>query len=505
MAEVPRPGDVIRRLLDPLRDPGRVRSRAAAVAMTAALLSFGSALLLKHAVDLTTSSVVLAVALALTLGRVDRHGGESRAARLLAPLALPLLAVVSTEVGQRMFTHPDHGDTLFVLGMTASIYVRRFGPHVRRAGALLATALTAVLITPGPAVPLGSHPPSRWWAAVIALIALSWLRLVQAAAARLGVVPGPVREHMVPIVAVRERRPDLSWHRRLPASTRMAVQMGIALGAAFICGRAAFGLHWTWVVLSAYIVGSGNRGRADVAQKAVLRIAGAAVGTLLATALATSFAAGNDWSIVALFAVLGVALWLRPVSYAFWAAGMTSALALLYDYYGEVGDHLLTTRLEGILLGAALAVVAAWVVFPVRNVDAVRRQLAIALGVVASVLAAPEAEPEFAAEDLARFRAAAAAADLAGTPLHWLQRFPPKVRGGHSYAVASRAIADCAKALPVGDGRRLVLPLDARRALAADVTAARRALAATAGDEERVRLGERAQRIAAGLAASCAW
>ncbi|HVW80745.1 MAG TPA: FUSC family protein [Mycobacteriales bacterium] len=483
-------------------DPGAERLRSALVAMSAALLSFGTALLLDHAFNLTTSSVVLAVVLSLTLGRADRRGHESALARWLAPLAMPFLVVGGTEVGKWMFTHPNYGDALFALGMTAGIWLRRFGPHLRRVGALVSSALLAMLVTPAPAVALGANPPSRWWAAVIALVALGWLRLVQHLAERFGVVtPDSSGASPVQYSPARPAR-EGPWHRRMLPSSRMALQMGVALGAAFACGRAAFGMHWTWVVLSAYIVGSGNRGRADVTYKAVLRILGAAAGTVLAELVSHAFPPRDDWSIVVLFAVLTVAMWLRPLSYAYWAAGMTSALALLYDFYGEAGTNLLATRLEGILLGASIGVIAAWVVLPIRNVDAVRRQLAIAFATVAGVLASPEVEPAFAEADLARFRVAAELAGLAGASLRWLERFPARARGGYSYAVASRALADCAKELAPGEGHRLVMALDDRRELSAEVTRARRALAATASPDERQQLGETTQRITASLAAA---
>ena len=41
-----------------------------------------------------------------------------------------------------------------------------------------------------------------------------------------------------------------------------------------------FGSHWIWVVLTAYIVCSGNRGRGDVVHKSAIRVIGAACGTL---------------------------------------------------------------------------------------------------------------------------------------------------------------------------------------------------------------------------------
>ena len=52
----------------------------------------------------------------------------------------------------------------------------------------------------------------------------------------------------------------------------MAPQMAAALAAAFTVGHAGFGEHWPWVVLTAFIVHSGNRGRLEVAYKSLLRL-----------------------------------------------------------------------------------------------------------------------------------------------------------------------------------------------------------------------------------------
>jgi uncharacterized membrane protein YccC len=278
----------------------------------------------------------------------------------------------------------------------------------------------------------------------------------------------------------------------------MALQMAAALGAAFACGRAAFGMHWTWVVLSAYIVSSGNRGRGDVTYKALMRLAGAAGGTLVATGLSGAFAPGDDVAIVFLFVVIAVALWLRPLSYAFWAAGMTAALALLYDYYGESGGHLLLTRLEGILLGASLGVIAAWIVLPVRNVDVIRRHLSIALATLSAVLSRG-AEPTFEADDVTTYRAAVATGHGAAISLLVLRHLPSRCHGSLPYARACRALSS---AVPSRSGVRLSLSPQSQAALAADVVTARRALAATAASEQRAALGPAAERIAAALSDS---
>ncbi|GGJ57648.1 hypothetical protein GCM10010121_080310 [Streptomyces brasiliensis] len=68
-----------------------------------------------------------------------------------------------------------------------------------------------------------------------------------------------------------------------------------------------------------------------------------------------------------MFAVLAVALWLRPLNHAYWAAGMTTALSLLLGYFGQDAPSLLPTRLAGIALGAALSVAAAWSLLPVAR------------------------------------------------------------------------------------------------------------------------------------------
>jgi uncharacterized membrane protein YccC len=66
-----------------------------------------------------------------------------------------------------------------------------------------------------------------------------------------------------------------------------------------------------------------------------------------------------------MFAVLAVALWLRPLNYAYWAAGMTTALSLLLGYFGQDATSLLPTRLAAIAVGAVLAVASAWWLLPV--------------------------------------------------------------------------------------------------------------------------------------------
>ncbi|MGW0883998.1 FUSC family protein [Streptomyces sp. NPDC002671] len=146
----------------------------------------------------------------------------------------------------------------------------------------------------------------------------------------------------------------------------MAVQMAAAVAAAFALGRVLYDDHWPWLVLTAYVVASGNRGRMDVLRKGVERLVGACVGTLLATGVAEAGITGHA-AVAVLMAVLTVALWLRPLNYAYWAAGMTTALSLLLGYFGQDAASLLPTRLAAIALGAVPSVAAAWWLLPVQR------------------------------------------------------------------------------------------------------------------------------------------
>ena len=163
--------------------------------------------------------------------------------------------------------------------------------------------------------------------------------------------------------------------------------MAAALSCAFVLGHYVFGSHWIWVVLTAYIVCSGNRGRGDVVHKSAMRVIGAACGTLVATGLSGLLPQGDATSIVLIFVVIAFAVWLRPINYAFWAFSVTAALAFLYGYFGEGGAGVLGTRLEAILLGAAIGATATWLLLPVRSTDVLRQRENAYLGLTAAYLA----------------------------------------------------------------------------------------------------------------------
>jgi hypothetical protein len=150
-------------------------------------------------------------------------------------------------------------------------------------------------------------------------------------------------------------------------------------------------------VLTTFVVASSARGRGDVLHRGLLRMLGAAGGTVVASVLATAFPPATPGPVVAIFVVLAVATWLRSRSYAWWAGGVTAVVALLSDLLGQDAAAVLPIRLVGIAVGGVIAVAVAWFVLPVRTSAVVRRRVADALAALQAVLAAePGARARFA-------------------------------------------------------------------------------------------------------------
>ncbi|MEV5875676.1 FUSC family protein [Streptomyces sp. NPDC052101] len=327
-----------------------------ALTMTAVLLCWGAALWLEGAAGLHTDVPVLAVALTLSLSATQRTAPTRR--RPAALVLLPATAAGARFLGRLIMHHYAMGAAVFTAGISLCVWIRRYGPAAARAGTLMTLPFVALLVVPGPALPLAAEGGlvSWFWSALIAVMACLSVWLVQG----LGDRYGPWRPDP-------ERSTPRGTSRLRPRpSTRMAVQMAAAVAAAFVSGRLLFDDHWPWAVLTAYVAASGNRGRTDVLHKGVERFAGAAAGTLLATGVAAAGITGGA-SVAAMFAILAVALWLRPLDHAYWAAGMTTVLSLLLGYFGQDAVSLLPTRLAAIALGAALSVAAAWWLLPVRH------------------------------------------------------------------------------------------------------------------------------------------
>ncbi|MEU0430264.1 FUSC family protein [Streptomyces sp. NPDC006290] len=391
--------------------------RTTVVTMATVLGTYGWALLVEHEAGLHVDSVVQAVVIASALGRAQRL--FDRTDRLLACVVLPCAAAAGTELSTLLQRHPDAGDAAFVLGVAAAIWVRRFGARATRAGTLVVLPLIAVLVVPAGTVPVSGHEHTAW-AAVTALAAVAWGTVVTWTAQHTGLVPRPPSAKVT--AAPRATR------RRLPASTRMALQMAAALTAAFAIGRNVWPDHWAWVVLTAFLVCSGARSRGDVLVKGAWRTLGAAAGTVVATAVSGQFGPRSDTAVVVIFVVLAVATWLRELSYAYWAAFVTAVLSLLYDWFGQSPGDLLHTRLAGIAVGAVLGVAASWLVLPIRTGTVIRARTAAALSGLGELMEADWRDGTAVRMAQARFAYRVEQLGVVTAPLRFLAAVPtPRV------------------------------------------------------------------------------
>ncbi|MDR6972623.1 FUSC family protein [Leifsonia shinshuensis] len=358
-----------------------------------------------------TSAAVLATVVALSLGR---RTFATRAEFARSAVLLPVIGLVAGAVGWLLVAVPPVGAALFVAGMSIPIWMRRFGERAARLGGLIALPLTAMLVAP--VQPAPDAQPWRTTVLVLlaGIVATLWVGLAREI---LLVLPGRKRSARDTAPAASPPRPPRpprdgsassgsrpnARSRRLPASTRMALQMAVALTAAFVVGWIVFPDHAMWVVLTAFLVCSGNRGRGDVLHKSALRILGALGGTIAAVALTTVAAshaapeASGFAGVVVIFVALFVGTWLRGYSYAFWALTVTLVLSLLQQLTGtatltgETG--MLAERMLAIVVGAALGIAASWFVLPVRSIDVLRQRLSELLAALADAAAVDPEDP----------------------------------------------------------------------------------------------------------------
>jgi hypothetical protein len=367
----------------------RVRAafREAIVAMGAALATLACTLALAPA----PGPAILAVVLSLSLSR--SRLADDRRHRLESVVVLPLVGLAAVGVGLLLRDAPWLGATLFVAGMAVPIWMRRFGPDARRLGSLLALPFVALLVAPHGAAVRAGPIPALLFPIVIALLASLWAAVAHALAVRAGWLsaPPPPAARATAVTGATpaaETRVDSARTAGLKpdACTRMAVQMAVALALSFVVGHVFFSGHWAWLVLTAYIVGSGNRGRLDVAWKSLLRIAGAGAGTVVALLL--DFHAGQHGGAIAAL-ILGavfLGVWLRPLGYGWWALFVTIALALLQGFSDAPVSQLLAQRMLEILVGAAMGVACGWWMLPVRSTGVLRWRFADALAALWAAL-----------------------------------------------------------------------------------------------------------------------
>jgi Fusaric acid resistance protein-like len=359
--------------------------RQTCVTMLAAIATLACALKIEPG----PGAAVLAVVLCLSLSRSELD--RDRRGRIEAAIALPIVGLAAIGVGTLLHRMPWFGALVFVAGMFLSIWLRRFGPLWRRVGSLISLPFVVLLTTPYMPSTSGSPIPAVLIPVVIALLALLWVSTLHAIARRVGFLPSGREPE--PVRSVPRGESSL----RPVASTRMAIQMAVALAISFVIGYVYFAERWSWIVLTAFIVISGNRGRLEVAYKSVLRVLGAAAGTIAALSLSIHVGSHDTTTVALILGAVFLGVWLRQLGYAWWALFVTLALALLQGFSGSSEQPILRLRLEEIVIGAFIGVASAWFVLPVRSTAVLRRRIADALAILSNAL--EPANPRRVADD----------------------------------------------------------------------------------------------------------
>ncbi|GAA2343558.1 hypothetical protein GCM10010170_028570 [Dactylosporangium salmoneum] len=273
---------------------------------------------------------------------------SARSAHARSPwrlLLVPVGAVVIATFAVLFHTAHAFGDAFFVVTVAAATAARALGPAAGRFGRALILPLIGMLIAP---INPGPHP----------LRTLAWATLAVFVAEVYGLLRVQPAEEELPSTAAPRIH---AWR---------AAQSALALTLAFTIGQTVFGEHWAWTVISAYTVGAAARSRGDALLKGAHRTLGALGGTAVATCLTLLIGDHRQVAVALLLAILAAAFSLRQYGYAWWAAGVTAALALLYSLLGVSGTEalpLLGTRLLAVFVGALCAILPATLLAPIRT------------------------------------------------------------------------------------------------------------------------------------------
>jgi hypothetical protein len=187
-----------------------------------------------------------------------------------------------------------------------------------------------------------------------------------------GWLPGSTE---VSAAASLERGSRFGDRVRLAPYTRVAIQMGTAVGIAIVLGDLLSERRFYWAVIAAFITFMGAHNAGEQTRKALYRVGGTLVGIAIGSLLANAVGHDTYWSLGVILAALFFGFYLMRINYAFMVVGITVMVSQLYVQLGEFSNSLLLLRLEETALGAGVAIAVVTLVLPLRT----RRVLRVAL------------------------------------------------------------------------------------------------------------------------------
>ncbi len=182
--------------------------------------------------------------------------------------------------------------------------------------------------------------------------------------------------------------PDVDEPQGLMLSTRQTVQVGIATSLAIVVGELVSPARWYWAVLTAFLVFAGTSSRGDVLSRGWQRIVGTIGGVLAGMSLAVLVSGHELLALLVMFGCAFLALYLVRISQVMLALWITAVLAVLYGLIGQFSVQTLVLRIEETAVGAAMGMLAAYLVLPKRTREAFGEALDDMVDAADAVLAA---------------------------------------------------------------------------------------------------------------------
>jgi hypothetical protein len=164
----------------------------------------------------------------------------------------------------------------------------------------------------------------------------------------------------------------LAARLHLDAPAVAAIRVAIAVGVASAIGSAVNEKRFYWAVIAVFITFMGANTAGEQIIKAANRVLGTCVGIVLGSLLA-HVVGPSTWSIAVILPAVAFGVYFLRVSYSLMVVGITVMVSMLYVDLGEFSNGLLLDRLELTAIGAAVAMLAALVVFPVSTRRVVRQ------------------------------------------------------------------------------------------------------------------------------------
>jgi uncharacterized membrane protein YccC len=156
----------------------------------------------------------------------------------------------------------------------------------------------------------------------------------------------------------------------LALSTRQAVQVGVATSLAIVGGELISPSRWYWAVIAAFVVFAGTSSRGDVLTRGRDRVIGTVGGVVAGMALAFVVDGAVVPTLVLLLVCLFLAIYTVRISPGLLAFWITALLALLYGLIGQFSVETLLLRIEETAIGAALGMLAGFLILPTGTREA---------------------------------------------------------------------------------------------------------------------------------------